>query len=159
MDQFSEMQRHKKRGPPVRNCIFKKFEKIGCVLGMAKSIPKSIQEGGQSGDYSWEVPQKLRSWAVRTLGPIFNDFDGFWQPRGVKGEDLLYGMLTSIRALGRLLEAPWNVFGACRGIKGEDLLYGIAFSMNFKKKRKKLSLSKNGKSRFPVSAARKLASR
>ena len=58
------------------------------------------------------------------------DFDGAWgRPKGVKSEDLLYGMAISWRALDRLLETPWSVFGTLKGRaqgrKRGDLLYGI----------------------------------
>ena len=69
------------------------------------------------------------------------DFGGPWgRPRDLKSEDLLYEMHTFMRGLGRLLEAPWSVFGALKGRaqgrKSGDLLYGIAVLRKciFKKK-------------------------
>ena len=70
-----------------------------------------------------------------------SDFETTWERhRDLKSEDLLYGMHTFMRALGRLLEAPWTVFGALKGRaqgrKSGDLLYGIAVLRKciFKKK-------------------------
>ena len=72
---------------------------------------------------------------------ILIDFGGPWgRPRDLKSEPLCSGMLTLICALGRLLEAPWSVFGALKGRaqgrKSGDLLYGIAVLRKciFKKK-------------------------
>ena len=58
------------------------------------------------------------------------DFGGPWgRPRDLKSEDLLYGMAISWRALDRLLETPWSVFGTLKGRaqgrKSGDLLYGM----------------------------------
>ena len=63
------------------------------------------------------------------------DFGGPWgRPRDLKSEDLLYGMHTFMRALGRLLEAPWSVFGAlwggAKGAKSEDLSSEMLILLN-----------------------------
>ena len=76
---------------------------------------------------------------------ILIDFDGAWgRPRGVKSEDLLYGMAISWRALDRLLEPPWSVCGTLKGRaqgrKSGDLLYGIRVLRKYilKKKMKRV---------------------